>query len=124
MANISPIVDAAIMQMHTLGASQPGSLSLRWCVQVLDFLTHNLHMLEHGDHCGAVSFFYSIVLSKGINAIYEEMDNSECTLVGKFGCVSVGSSCIIHIRTHMHSQLTYCRDTNERRLKAGGRVTT
>jgi len=52
---------------------------------VLEFLTHNLHMLEHSSHHGVVSFFYSVLLSKGLPAIYEEMDNEECTLVGKFG---------------------------------------
>ena len=43
--------------------------------EVLEFLTRNLHMLEHGDHAGVVSFFYSVLLSKGIDAIYSEMDN-------------------------------------------------
>jgi len=52
---------------------------------VREFLGHNMHMLEHAAHAGAVSFFYSVVLSKGVELIAQEMDNTECTLVGKFG---------------------------------------
>jgi len=51
----------------------------------LDFVSHNLHLLQHGKHAGCVSFFYSVVLSKGLEAISKEMDGPECTLVGKFG---------------------------------------
>jgi len=71
---------------------RPDGLTEQLCVWRFDaeealqeFMFENLHMLEHGLHSGVVSFFYSVLLSKGLDGITEEMDNKECTLVGKFG---------------------------------------
>jgi len=53
--------------------------------ELVEFLTKNLHFFLHAEHAGVVSFFYSVLLSKGLASIPGEMDNVDCTLVGKFG---------------------------------------